>query len=76
MMGHRSKRATIGSSGPDRRALGAAVVAIAAGATLASCQLPGTSYVVTTTADGADAAPGDGVCETVTGNGSAPCERR
>lgn len=45
------------------------MVAAAAGTTLAACELPGTTFVVTTTADGVDAAPGDEACETSPGNG-------
>jgi hypothetical protein len=42
---------------------------VAMGATvLSACQLPGATYVVTTTVDAVDASPGDGVCETATGN--------
>src|SRR5687768_5560767 len=34
----------------------------------AACELPGDTFVVTTTADAPDAAPGDGVCATAGGD--------
>src|SRR5690349_2419595 len=55
---------------PPARAIRSAVAIATVGlvATLAAaCQLPGATFVVTTTADAPDAAPGDGVCATATG---------
>jgi CSLREA domain-containing protein len=58
------------SRGRAHRAGVAAAAALLSGAAgLAACQLPGHQFTVTTTADGADAAPGDGVCEMTPGAG-------
>lgn len=47
----------------------AGAVGLAAALALAGCALPDHTFVVTTTADGTDAAPGDGVCEVTAGGG-------
>jgi CSLREA domain-containing protein len=46
-----------------------AVLALVGGAGLVACHMPGAQLDVNTTADGVDAAPGDGVCEVTPGVG-------
>ena len=51
------------------RAISAAVTLLAASSSIAAAEEETPLFTVNSTADGADGAPGDGVCETAPGNG-------
>jgi CSLREA domain-containing protein len=52
-----------------RRVVASGAVLAVAGLVTSACELPPAQLTVNTTADGVDADPGDGVCETAAGNG-------